>query len=234
MDRNIVAGLGSAGGWGDADYALSASSLCVVRCGGIVKRVWSGPAVVFGVVALMGSASSPARACSPAETVSNQHFDHRAAPGGTWWGQYFDEGGTGVVHLTGLGGAADLDVAIVSMGPGGMAALAVPDDVVVGARYQNDAFQISAQWSDAALEVVNDDDSPPIVDEALPLPGLRVDVREAPRGLQRLRRPRPAVGSSSSHGSPMKHHHHSLVGIVVVAALADLKPRPATVLRTVT
>lgn len=138
--------------------------------------------MVVGMAAVMGSAATPARACSIPEGESNQHFDHRAAPGGTWWAQFYDDGGTGIVHLTGLDGAADIDVAIVSAGPGNMVALAVPDDAVVGARYGNEALQISAQWSEEALEVVADDDSPQIVDEAMPVPGLRVDVREVRQG----------------------------------------------------
>ncbi|HEY1098883.1 MAG TPA: hypothetical protein VGF99_08135 [Myxococcota bacterium] len=141
-------------------------------------------AIIAAITALSSATATPADACSPPPDVETQLFVGSAPAGGTWWladGGGEDTGGT--VHLTGLDGAADVDVDIVSTGLGSSIALAVPD-VAPGSRYltpENFAFDT---WGYGGVELaVSDGDiADAIVDEAIPLPALRVDVREVRSG----------------------------------------------------
>lgn len=139
-------------------------------------------AITAATVALTSTAAAPATACSPPPFEETQLFVSSAPAGGTWWlanGGGEDSGGT--VHLTGLDGTVDVDVDIVSTGVGGSIALAVPD-VAPGSRYRTPETFALETWGYGGvdLEVVDGDIA--IADEAIPVPALRVDVREVRSG----------------------------------------------------
>lgn len=140
-------------------------------------------AITAATVALSSMTASSARACSPPPFEETQLFVSSAPAGGTWW--IADGGGedsADTVHLTGLEGTVDVDVDVVSTGLGSSVALAVPD-VAPGSRYRTpDNFAVEA-WGYGGVELdVVDGDIAPIDDEAIPAPGLRVDVREVRSG----------------------------------------------------
>lgn len=139
----------------------------------------------FGLAAsallLCSTAATPARACSFPDTPDPQFFQASAVAGGTWWLQAFDAGPT--VHLTGLDGVADIDVAVVSSGAGGSVALAVPDDVVPGARWLAPEGVTGVEsWNESVVDVIAGDLDDAIGDLAIPSPALRIDIRETRSG----------------------------------------------------
>lgn len=144
-----------------------------------MKTTVLAAASLFTLAQLM--ASTPLHACTGPEVVETQLFSSAAPVGGVWWvaGANFHEAGD-TVHLTGLDGVADVDVAVVSVGPGYGLALAVPD-VVAGTRYApGDDISLDVVWSDEqALEVV---DGPVDNTGDVPTVELRVDKREVRQG----------------------------------------------------
>ena len=139
-------------------------------------------AITAATVALSSTTAAPANACSPPPFIETQLFVSSAPAGGTWW---LADGGNedtdGSVHLTGLNGTADVDVDIVSSGVGSSIALAVPD-VAPGSRYRTpESFALEA-WGYGGVELEVVDGDVAIADEAIPVPGLRVDVREVRSG----------------------------------------------------